>query len=425
METHESRGKMRACLLAAAMLAAAASTSGCLSWSKRSDYQFDHPSPTSDPAFRRSLHAFGTAMVAGNRATLLRNGDAFVPAMIAAIQGAKVSVNLESYIFKDDRAGEMFTAALSGAARRGVEVRVLFDGTGSHPGKLRGLLEQAGVKVLIYHPVRLLTIYKLTQRTHRKILVVDGAICFTGGMGIEANWLGDARNPSEWRDDQVEVTGPVVAQMQAIFSEDWTYTSGEILAGEKFYPALASTGDQDAQAIKVSRGDSSSLAAMLYYVAIQSAVRSIHIQNAYFLPEPQVRRALVEAVRRGVDVRVVVPGKHIDIALVRMASRRYYGELLQGGVKIYEYGDTMMHVKAAVVDGLFSTVGTINFDARSMRDNAEESMAFYDGEFAAQLEASFEKDLERCHELTFERWRKRGLTQRLAERLSGFFQPLY
>jgi cardiolipin synthase len=425
METHKGRGTMRACLLAAAMLAAAASTSGCLSWSKRSDYHFDHPFPTSDPAFRRSLHAFGTAMVAGNRATLLRNGDAFVPAMIGAIQSAKVSVNLESYIFKDDRAGEMFTAALSGAARRGVEVRVLLDGTGSHPGKLRGLLEQAGVKVLIYHPVRLLTIYKLTQRTHRKILVVDGAICFTGGMGIEASWLGDARDPSEWRDDQVEVTGPVVAQMQAIFSEDWTYTSGEILAGGKFYPPLASTGGQDAQAIKVSRGDSSSLAAMLYYVAIQSAVRSIHIQNAYFLPEPQVRRALVDAVRRGVDVRVMVPGKHIDIALVRMASRRYYGELLQGGVKIYEYGGTMMHVKAAVVDGLFSTVGTINFDARSMRDNAEESMAFYDGELAAQLEASFDEDLERCHELTFERWRKRGLTQRLAERLSGFFQPLY
>jgi cardiolipin synthase len=422
MTRRKACGKVLGCVLAAAVLLPA---SGCLSWSKRSIYQFDHPFPPSDPAFRRSLDAFGTAMVAGNTATLLLNGDGFVPAMIGAIQDAKVTVNLESYIFKDDRAGEMFTAALVDAARRGVEVRVMLDGTGSHPGKLRDRLEQAGVKVLIYHPVRLLTIYKIGQRTHRKILVVDGRICFTGGMGIEASWLGDARNPSEWRDDQVEVTGPVVSQMQAIFSEDWTYTSGEILAGEKFYPQLARTGDQDAQAIKIARGDSSSLAAMLYFVAIQSAERSIHIQNAYFLPEPQVRQALIDAVRRGVDVRVMVPGKHIDIPLVRMASRRYYGELLHGGVKIYEYGDTMMHVKAAVVDGLFSTVGTINFDARSMRDNAEESMVFYDGGFAAQLEASFTADLERCHELTLERWKKRGLTQRLAERLSGFFQPLY
>jgi cardiolipin synthase A/B len=422
MTTCEVRARALGWLLAVSMLAA---TSGCLSWNKRSEYQFDHPFPPSDPAFRRSLHAFGTAMIAGNHATLLRNGDAFIPAMIGAIDSAAVTVNLESYIFKDDRAGAMFTDALIAAARRGVEVRVMLDGTGSHPGKLRDRLEQAGVKVLIYHPVRLLTIYKIGQRTHRKILVVDGRVCFTGGMGIEASWLGDARNSTEWRDDQVEVTGPVVAQMQAIFSEDWTYTSGEILAGEKFYPLLADTGGQDAQAIKVSRGDSSSLAAMLYFVAIRSAARSIHIQNAYFLPEPQVRKALIDAVRRGVDVRVMVPGKHIDIPLVRMASRRYYGELLQGGVKIYEYGGTMMHVKAAVVDGLFATVGTINFDARSMRDNAEESMAFYDGAFAAQLEASFSEDLKRCRELTLALWRKRGLTQRLAERLSGFFQPLY
>jgi cardiolipin synthase len=408
-----------------AAVSALALATGCLSWTKRDVYTFDHPFTPADPAFRRSLDTFGTAMVAGNQATLLENGDAFVPAMVAAIQGAKVTVNLESYIFKDDRAGEIFADALVAAARRGVEVRMLLDGTGSNPGKLRATLLAAGVKLLTYHPVRLLTIYKITQRTHRKILVVDGKICFTGGMGIQKEWLGNAGNANEWRDDQVEVTGPVVAQMQAIFSEDWTYTGGEILAGEKFYPALAPTGEQEAQAIKIARGDSSSLAAMLYFVAIQSAERSIHIQNAYFLPEPQVRQALVAAVRRGVDVRVMVPGKHIDIPLVRMASRRYYGELLQGGVKIYEYAGTMMHVKAAVVDGIFATVGTINFDARSMRDNAEESMAFYDHTFAAQLEASFVNDIKSCHELTYARWRKRGIEQRIAERLSGFFQPLY
>jgi cardiolipin synthase A/B len=409
------------------LLAAAVTlqTAGCVSWSKRSEYQLDHPAPTDDLAFRRSLDAFGTAMIAGNQAKLLLNGDEFVPAMISAIDNAKSTVNFESYIYKDDRAGEIFATALIGAARRGVEVRLLLDGTGSHPGPLLDRMKQAGVKALIFHPVRLLTIYKIGQRTHRKILVVDGRVCFTGGMGVQAFWLGNARNANEWRDDQVEVTGPVVAQMQAIFSEDWTYTCGEILAGDRFYPALAPAGDIAAQAIKIARGDSSSLAEMLYFVAIQSAAHSIHIQNAYFLPETQIRQALIRAVARGVDVRVMVPGVHIDIPLVRMASRRYYGELLAGGVKVYEYADTMLHAKTAVIDGIFSTVGTINFDARSMRDNAEESMAFYDRGFAAQLEASFAEDLKRCHEFTYQRWQKRGIRQRIAERLSGFFQPLY
>jgi cardiolipin synthase A/B len=415
--------RRRAALLLAVLVPTAAG--GCLSWTKRSVYQFDHPFAVEDPSFRRSLDTFGTALVGGNRATLLRNGDAFIPAMIGAIEGARLSVNLESYIYKPDALGEMFTTALTAAARRGVEVRLLVDGTGSRLGKMRGLLEQAGVRVRTYHPIRLLTIYKITQRTHRKILVVDGRICFTGGMGIQKEWLGDAGNRKQWRDDEVEVTGPVAAQMQAIFSEDWTYTTGEILAGEKFYPEIAAAGAVEAQAIKVSRGDSSSLAAMLYYVAIQSAVRSILIQNPYFLPEPQVRQALVAAARRGVQVSIMVPGKTIDIPLVRMASRRYYGELLRGGVRIYEFLGTMMHQKNAVVDGILATVGSINFDARSMRDNAEESVVFYDRAFAAQITTSFAADLVNCHELTYERWLQRGLRAKIAERLSGFFQPLY
>lgn len=409
-------------LLAATVLLPA---SGCISWNKRSNYQFEHPFSVENPAFRRSLDTFGTQMVGGNQATLLQNGDSFIPAMLGAIAAAKVSVNLESYIFKDDQLGEQFTDALCAAARRGVEVRVLLDGTGSRAGKAHDRMVQAGVKLQIYHPIRLLTIYRVTQRTHRKILVVDGRICFTGGMGIEQRWMGNARNIKEWRDDEVEVSGPVAAEMQAIFSEDWTYTTGEILAGEKFYPPVARAGDLEAQAVKASRGDSSSLAAELYFVAIQSAEHSVHIQNPYFLPEKPARKALVDAVKRGVDVRVMVPGRTNDIPLVRMASRRWYGELLSGGVKIYEYVDTMAHQKTVVVDGLFATVGSINFDARSMRDNAEESLVFYDRGFAATLEASFQEDLKHCHELTYEIWRHRGLRAMIAERLSAFFQPLY
>jgi cardiolipin synthase len=418
------RGRLATCWLALAVLVQA---SGCslVTSDKRETYHFNHPLMTSDPAFRRSLDTFGNAMVKGNRAEILNNGDEIFPAMIRAIQEAKLSVNFESYIFKDDRAGQLVADALMDAARRGVEVRLLVDGTGGRAGSLFGKMKKAGVRAYIFHPVRPWTLYKIGQRTHRKILVADGAVCFTGGVGIDERWLGNARNPKEWRDTQVRVAGPVAAQMQAIFSEDWTYTTGEILAGDMFYPPVAAAGDLQAQAMKVSRGDSSSLAEMLYFLAIQSAEKSVHIQNAYFLPDDQVRDALEDAVKRGVDVKVMVPGVHIDVPPVRMASRIHYGELLQAGVKIYEYRDTMMHNKTAVVDGVFGIVGSINFDGRSMRKNAEDSIAVYDRDFAARLEANFAEDVKHCREMEYASWKKRGIGARLAELFSWFFQPLY
>jgi len=399
---------------------------GCTSTAtKRRIYHFNHPVPLEDVAFRRSLDGFGNIMVRGNSADLLQNGDAIFPAMLQAIAGAKQTVNLESYIFSDDKAGAMVTKALADAARRGVEVRVLVDGSAGHPGKLADQMKQAGIDLRVYHPIRPWTIVRIGRRTHRKILVVDGTICFTGGLGIEDRWLGNARNANEWRDTQVRATGPVSAQMQAIFGENWTYTTGEILAGNKFYPAIEPAGDVQAQAMKVSRDDSSSLAKMLYYMSIESAVKTIHIQNAYFLPDAQIREALLKAVKRGVDVRIMVPGKNIDVPLVRMASRHHYGELLQGGVKIYEYLDTMMHSKTAVFDGIFAIVGSINFDTRSMDKNAEDSLTFYDRGFAAKVEEAFAEDLKRCREFNYERWKRRGFDNRVLELLSGLFSPFY
>jgi cardiolipin synthase len=403
-------------------------TSGCtlISADKRSVYKYDNPLKVEDAAFRRSLDAFGNAMVTGNHAEILNNGDAIFPAMTEAIRNARMTVNLESYIFKDDKAGAIIAGALIDAARRGIEVRVLVDGTGSsHSWAILDRMKAAGVKAYVYHPIRLWSLYKIGRRSHRKILVVDGVISFTGGFCIADDWLGDARNPKEWRDMMVRATGPVSAQMQAIFSENWTYTTGEILAGDKFYPRIAPAGDLQAQAVKVSRGDSSSLAEMLFILVIQSARKSIHIQNAYFVPDAQIREALVQAAKRGVDVRVMVPGRHIDMPLVRMASRRHYGELLTGGVHILEYNRTMMHNKDAVIDGIFSTIGSINFDQRSLRENAEESLSFYDRDFAARLEATFANDEKSCREVTYRNWKKRGPEQRLVELVSGFFQPLY
>ncbi len=407
------------------------SSSGCtfitniVGSEKRDVYKFDHPFTVDDPSFRRSMDTLGTAMVGGNDAELLKNGDEIFPAMTRDIRAAKKTVNLETYIFQPDRAGRQFADAMIDAAKRGVEVRFLIDAWGS---KLKGLeaeLKKAGVHVRKYRPVRLFTIYKVSRRTHRKILVVDGRIAYTGGLGIDERWLGNARNTNEWRDTQVRVVGPVVAQMQAIFSEDWTYTTGEILAGEGFYPKIENAASIQAQAIKSSRGDSSSLAKMLYYVAIQSAAKSIDIQNAYFLPDKQVREALVAAVQRGVNVQVMVPGRHIDLPMVRFASWLHYGELLKGGVKIYEYRGTMMHNKTMVVDGLYSTIGSINFDSRSMSRNAEESLAFYDRGFARKMEAMFEDDRKRCQEITHEAWDKRGLVQRLAELVFWIWEPYY
>ncbi len=423
---HPSAVPSRARLALALLLALSAVGCTLISADKRSTYTLERSAAVEDPAFRRSLDAFGNAMVGGNTAVIRNNGDEVVPAMTGAIRDAKRTVDFESYIFKNDRAGEIFAAALMEAARRGVEVRLLVDGTGSGlSGPILDRMRQAGVKAYVYHPIRLWSIYKIGRRTHRKILVVDGAVAFTGGFCIAERWLGAARNPDEWRDMMVEVRGPVTAQMQALFSEDWTYTTGEVLAGDKFYPHLERPGTIDAQGIKVARGDSSSLAEMLYYLAIESATKSIHIQNAYFVPDRQILDALVRAAKRGVDVKIMVPGRQIDIPLVRMASRRHYGELLEGGVKIYEYSRTMMHTKDAVIDGIFSTIGSINFDARSLRENEEDSLAFYDRDFAAVLEAVFADDQKACHEVTYRGWRRRGLKPRIAELFSAFFQPLY
>jgi cardiolipin synthase len=423
--------RLRVLVFAAVSAAGLAGSSGCtligniVGSEKRNVYKFDTRFTVADMSFRRSMDNLGNPVVPGNFAELYKNGDQIFPAMTKDIREAKTSVNLETYIFQPDEAGRQFVDAMIEAAHHGVQVRLLVDDWGSKLKQFDAELKAAGVHVRKYRPVRLFSIYKVGKRTHRKILVVDGKIAWTGGLGIDEHWLGDARNKNEWRDTQVRAVGPVAAQMQAIFSEDWTYTTGEILAGDRFYPKIENAGTMQAQAIKASRGDSSSLAKMLYYVAIQSANKSIRIQNAYFLPDKQVREALMKAVERGVSVEVMVPGRHIDLPMVRFASWMDYGELLKAGVKIYEYKHTMMHNKTMTVDGLLSTIGSINFDSRSMNANAEESLAFYDHSFAASMEAMFEEDKTRCKEVTYEAWDTRGAPQRLAELFSWIWKPYY
>jgi cardiolipin synthase len=406
-------------------LAAALICSGCASLNpeQRSTYTLNAPLAVEDPAFLRSLDNFGGTMVQGNDARLLENGDGIFTAMLEDISRAKSTVSLETYIFKPDEAGRRFADALMAASRRGVQVRLLVDAQGSKLGKLREEMTAAGVICKDYRPASTHAYYG--RRTHRKLLIVDGRIGYTGGFCIDRRWLGSARNKEEWHDSAARVTGPVVAQMQAVFGEDWTYTTGEILAGEAFYPKLEPAGAMLAHAMKSSKGDASSLPKMLYFMALSASRRSIHIQNSYFLPDDQIRAALIAAAQRGVDVRVMVPGPHTDVPPVRLASRHDYGELLQGGVRIFEYQPTMIHSKILVIDGLFSTIGSINLDARSMSKNAEESVSFYDREFAASIEAMFERDLKLCREITYDAWKHRGASTRFFEMFSSWFEPLY
>jgi cardiolipin synthase len=405
--------------LLAAMLA-----TGCLS-GKRMTYSYTPGYGVESDQFLRSLEGLRSEMKPGNHVTLLENGDAIFPSVLDAIRGAQQSINLEMYIFEDDWTGREFADALSERARAGVQVRVLVDDFGARLGRLAEVMTAAGVRFQIYKPLRLYSLYRLNHRTHRKIITVDGRIAFCGGFGIDDRWGGDARNPTEWHDLVVRVEGPVVAHVQRIFMEDWLHTTGEVLFGDAQFPPLPPVGDMLAQAVASSRTDQSSMAKLMLFMAIQTARKSIWIENAYFVPDPQIRRGLLAAVRRGVDVRVIVPGKYMDIPLIRRASRYRYGELLDGGVKIYEYRPTMLHAKAMVVDDIWSTVGSINFVNRSMRSNAEANIAIYDRRFAGELRQVMEHDMARSEVFTKESWKKRGLASRLSEAFGWLFSEAY
>ena len=410
-----------ACLLA---LLATARCSYVFS-EKRTVYQFDPDYGVDSPEFRRSLEALGTEMVPGNRAALLENGVGIFPSMLAAIATAQRSINLEMYIFDHGETANQFAAALSERARAGVEVRILVDGFGSSLGPLEAQLISAGARVRVYKPLKMYSIDRVGHRTHRRILTVDGRLGFCGGVGIDDRWRGDARNPAEWRDTMIEIEGPVVAQLQHIFAQDWVHTTGEVLNGDRQFPQIDPAGTMLAQGIAASRADAISMSKLLLYMAIQAARQSIWIENAYFVPDRQIREGLVAAARRGVDVRIIVPGVHMDIPNVRAASHYHYGELLEAGVGIYEFRPTMMHNKVMAVDGIWSTIGSINFVNRSMTKNAEVNVAVYDRGFAARVEAMFLADLARCDVLTREHWRRRGLLDRIGEFFFFLFSENY
>jgi cardiolipin synthase A/B len=379
-----------------------------------------------DVAFLQTMHALtGSAIQDGNRVEILRNGVEIFPSMLQAIRSAKKTINFECYLYIDGRIGREFAEAFAERARAGVEVRIILDAVGSigMSKEIIDFLERNGCDVEIYHPIRWYTLSTANHRTHRKMLIVDGRVGFTGGVGIADMWLGDAGSPDQWRETQVRVEGPAVIQMQFAFMDNWIKSRGELLTGLNHFPEIEAAGPHRVQVIKSSPSEGSSTAKLLYVISIVSAKRSIHISNAYFIPDRDTIRALESAVRRGVDVKVIVPGEFTDVPIVRAASRLHYEHLLKRGIRIFEYQGTMMHAKTMVVDGIWATVGSSNFDARSFRLNDEVNVNIYDEEIAVRMELMFSEDLDRSQEIIGQRWERRSLLSRIKHAAAGLFKP--
>ena len=375
-----------------------------------------------DPQFARTMSVLlGPPIVGGNRYEVLRNGEEIFPAMLDAIRHAQRTIDFETYIYWSGDIGKTFADALAERAHAGVKVHVLLDWLGSQKID-RALIEEmarAGVEVQRYHALRWYDLARLNNRTHRKVLVVDGRVGFTGGVGIAPEWTGHAQDADHWRDTHFRVEGPVVAQMQAVFLDNWLKTTGAVLHGEEYFPAVAPAGHGDAQMFMSSPTGGSESMHLMYLLAITAAQRSIYLSMAYFVPDDLAVKALRDALARGVRVEIIVPGPITDTQTVRRASRELWGSLLQAGVKFYEYQPTMYHCKVMVVDGLMTSVGSTNFDNRSFRLNDEANLNIYDADFARRQIEIFEDDRARSRAYTYDDWLNRSLKDKALDWLAS------
>ena len=375
-----------------------------------------------DPRFRYELGLLlGPPFVDGNSYKVLRNGDEIFPSMQDALKAARTTITFETYIYWSGSTGRQFAHQLSLAARRGVKVHLLLDWLGSAKME-QALLDEmiaAGVQIRKFHPPHWSHLGRLNNRTHRKILVVDGTVAFTGGVGIAQQWTGNAQSPEHWRDTHFRVEGPVVGQMQSVFLDNWTKVTGEVLHGDSYFPPLPPVGRGVAQMFSSSPSGGSESMQLMYLLAISASSRSIDLSASYFVPDDLTVRALVEAMQRGVKLRIVVPGEHIDSETVRRASRARWGPLLEAGAVIAEYRPTMYHCKVMIVDNVLVSVGSTNFDNRSFRLNDEATLNIYDADFARQQTGIFEDDLRLSRRISYDEWVERPLTEKLGEHLAS------
>ena len=378
------------------------------------------PDPGSDPFVASAAAYLNVPVYRGGTVELLQNGDAFFPAMLDAIRAARDTVNFEVYIFEADHIGSEFVDALSERARAGVEVRLLVDWFGSLKlGRAgREALTGAGVRLARFRPLNLRNLVRVYRRTHRRAIVVDGRIAFTGGAAVSDKWAGDVRNPHEWRDSMTRITGPLVGGIQSAFAGNWVYCTGEVLSGRRFFPPAPPGDGPCSLSLISSPSDARQPIRLLFWLSFANARHRLWICNSYFIPDARLRKAVTDAARRGVDVRVLVPGNHTDAVPVQFAGRTMYGELIEAGVRIWEFQPSMMHAKTIVVDDRWAVIGSANLDERSMELNEENVVGIADPHYAGAIAEGMEADFARSREVKLEEWRRRPVWQRALETLA-------
>ena len=388
-------------------------------------FAVDGSPPVDSAEFSRLVEALtGAPLRQGNRVEVLRNGCRIFPAMLDAIASAQHTIDFATYAYWTGDIAPEFANALCERAKAGVEVNVLLDAVGASKmdRSLVDELEDSGANVEWFRPPHWYTLEKMNNRTHRKILVVDGAVAFTGGVGIAEEWTGDCEDPDHWRDTHVRVEGPAARDVLGGFLENWAEARRTILTGRHLPEIQGFDDGVKAQVTRSSATKGSTEAEELFYAAIKSAQKKLWITTAYFAPRQAFVDVLIEAVARGVDVRLIVNGPHIDTELVRQAGHVSFGKLLEGGVRIFEYQRTMLHAKVTVVDGAWSTIGSINFDNRSFALNDELNLSIQDPAIAAEFETHFEQDLSDCIEVTADAWKHRPLGKRAHEAVAALIR---
>ena len=371
-----------------------------------------------EPSFFPTLEAYAQApIVGGNRIDILLNGDQLFPAMLEAVRSAAKTVSYAQYTYEEGPIGREFAEALAERCRAGVAVNVLPDGFGTigMPPEYSTVMTQAGCHVATFRPLNPFAFQSANHRNHRRILVVDGRVGFTGGSGIGASWMGDGRTAEHWRNTDVRVEGRAVEYLQGACVENWLEATGVVLGGEDFFPRpVEPMGQVYAQVVRSSPSAGSFALYTTFLLAISSAQHSIYVTNPYFVPDSEMLDALIQAASRGVRVVLLVPGV-IDNNIVKPAGRRVFGRLFQAGVEIYEYQPALLHAKTMTIDGRWSTIGSVNFDNRSFALNDELSVIIYNRHVAASLERAFAEDLLHSKKLEYTEWRHRGLMERLLE----------
>ncbi len=392
---------------------------------KQIERQLTRQYDTADPQFRRSLGVLlGPPIIEGNQVEALLNGDQIFPAMLEAIRGAKKTITLETYIYWSESIGTEFSEALAERARAGVKVHVMLDFMGSMKMDNAQVdkMKAAGVQVQRYHKPVWWKLARMNNRTHRKLLIVDGTVGFTGGVGIADQWRGNAQDEDHWRDSHFRVEGPVVGQMQAVFNDNWTKATGVVLDGPAYFPPLQPKGTMPAQMFSSSPTGGSESMHLMYLMAITSARETIDLSASYFVPDELTVRTLIAAAKRGVKVRLITPGHIIDSDLVRAASRDRWPELLAAGVQISEYQPTMYHVKTLIVDKLLVSVGSTNFDNRSFSINDEANLNVLDAGFATQMTDVFDADWKLAKPVTPQALAKRPWWEHVSTWFASLFE---